>query len=55
MSDLPIDDLMTPDVVPAHESDPVQDATDGGWEQAVDEGDGLADDLLGDKPTTPER
>jgi hypothetical protein len=53
MSDLPIDDLLTPDVVPAHENDPVQDY-DAGWEQGVEEGDGLEDHLLGEKPTTPE-
>ena len=38
MSDLPIDDLLTPDVVPAHENDPVQEASDAGWEQGGDEG-----------------
>jgi hypothetical protein len=53
MSDVPIDDLLTPEVTPAHEADPAQ-AYDGGWEQALEEGDGFEDHLLGEKPTTPE-
>lgn len=53
MSDVPIDDLLLPETVPAQESDPTQ-AYDGGWEEAIDEGDGFEDHLLGEKPTTPE-
>ena len=53
MSDVPIDDLLLPETVPAQESDPAQ-AYDGGWEQALEEGDGFEDHLLGEKPTTPE-
>ena len=30
------------------------EAYDGNWEQAVDEGDGLEDHLLGEKPVVPE-
>ena len=52
MSDVPIDDLLLPETAPA-QSDPTQ-AYDGGWEQALDEGDGFEDHLLGEKPTTPE-
>jgi hypothetical protein len=53
MSDVPIDDLLLPDTVSPQQSDPTQ-AYDGGWEQALDEGDGFEDHLLGEKPTTPE-
>ena len=53
MSDVPIDDLLMPETSPAQESDPTQ-AYDGGWEEAVDGGDGLEDHLLGEKPITPE-
>ena len=44
--DLPIDDLL--DDFPVVESDPHQ-LYDGGWEQALDEGDGFEDHLLGEK------
>ena len=47
MSDVPIDDLLLPDTTPAMENDPAQ-----AWEE--DGGDGLEDDVLGDKPITPE-
>lgn len=53
MSDVPIDDLLLPDTTPALETDPTQ-AYEGGGEEAVDGADGLGDDLLGDKPLTPE-
>ena len=52
MSDVPIDDLLYPDDLTSG-TDPVQDY-DAGWEEAVDEGDGLEDHLLGEKPVTPE-
>jgi hypothetical protein len=56
MSDLPIngrpiDDLIDP--IPARGTDPEQ-AYDGGWEQALEEGDGFEDHLLGEEPTVPE-
>ncbi len=53
MSDVPIDDLLLPETVPSQPTDPTQ-AYDGGWEQAIEEGDGFEDHLLGEKPTTPE-
>ncbi len=48
---VPIDDLLGP--VPSGGTDPEQ-AYDGGWEQALEEGDGFEDHLLGEKPTIPE-
>ena len=44
MSDLPIDDLLTPETAPAHENDPVQAAAGSGWEPGVEDG---------EEPTTP--
>ena len=53
-SDLPIDDTLLPlDSLGSTGTDPDL-AYDGGWEQALDEGDGFEDHLLGEKPTTPE-
>lgn len=52
MSDPPVDDLLSLDGVSSG-TDP-DDAHDGGWEQALEEGDGFEDHLLGEKPTTPE-
>ena len=52
-SDLPVDDVLGFDDLPSTGTDP-QQAYDGGWEQALDEGDGFEDHLLGEKPTTPE-
>ena len=49
--DRPIDDILDP--IPAGGTDP-QEAYDGGWEQALDEGDGFEDHLLGETPTVPE-
>ena len=53
MSDLPIDDVNGLDDVGQAGTDPNQ-AYDGGWEQALEEGDGFEDHLLGEEPTTPE-
>ena len=53
MSNVPIDDLLLPETVPAQQNDPAL-AYDGGWEEAVDHGDGFEDHLLGEKPSTPE-
>ena len=53
MSDLPADELLSLDSLSSSGTDP-NDAYDGGWEQALDEGDGFEDHLLGEKPTTPE-
>lgn len=52
MSDVPIDDLLYPDDL-AKGTDPIQ-AYDGGWEEALEEGDGFEDHLLGESPSTPE-
>ena len=52
-SDLPLDDVLYPEHVGPTGTDPNQ-AYDGGWEQALEEGDGFEDHLLGEKPTTPE-
>ncbi len=52
-SDVPIDDLLMPETVSAQAADPTL-AYDGGWEQALEEGDGFEDHLLGEKPVTPE-
>ena len=52
MSDVPLDDLL-PEPAATAESDPTQ-AYDDGWEQAIEEGDGFEDHLLGEKPSTPE-
>jgi hypothetical protein len=49
--DLPVDDLL--DDLPSRGTDP-ELAYDGGWEQALDEGDGFEDHLLGEKLSTPE-
>jgi hypothetical protein len=53
MSDLPIDDVLDLDNLRSAGTDP-NEAYDGGWEQAVEEGDGFEDHLLGESPTTPE-
>ncbi len=53
MSDLPLDDVIGVDALGSAGTDPEQ-AYDGGWEQAVDEGDGLEDHLLGEAPVVPE-
>lgn len=53
MSDLPIDDTLSLGTFSSTGTDPNQ-AYDGGWEEALDEGDGFEDHLLGEKPTTPE-
>ena len=53
MSELPVEDLLPLDDITSGGTDPNQ-AYDGGWEQALDEGDGFEDHLLGEKPTTPE-
>jgi hypothetical protein len=53
MSNLPFDDIIPPDDIPSAGTDPNQ-AYDGGWEQAIEEGDGFEDHLLGEAPTTPE-
>jgi hypothetical protein len=52
-SDLPIEDMLPLDSLGSTGTDPDQ-AYDGGWEQAIEEGDGFEDHLLGEKPTTPE-
>lgn len=44
--DLPVDDLLGP--IPDTVTDADQ-AYDGGWEQALEEGDGFEDHLLGEK------
>jgi hypothetical protein len=51
LGDVPIDDLLDP--VPARGADP-ELAYDGGWEQALEEGDGFEDRPPGDEPTLPE-
>jgi len=53
MSDLPIDDVIGLDDLRATGTD-ANDAYDGGWEQAIEEGDGFEDHLLGESPTVPE-
>jgi hypothetical protein len=53
MDDLPLEDVLSLDDVMSRGTDPDQ-AYDGGWEEALDEGDGFEDHLLGEKPTTPE-
>lgn len=52
VSDVPLDDLL-PEPAATPESDPTR-AYDGGWERAIEEGDGFEDHLLGEKPSTPE-
>jgi hypothetical protein len=54
MSDLPIDDMLPLDAVYASGGTDPNLAYDGGWEQALEEGDGFEDHLLGEAPTTPE-
>ena len=54
MSDLPVEDLLPLDAVSSSQGTDPDLAYDGGWEQALDEGDGFEDHLLGEKPTTPE-
>ena len=51
MTDLPIDHLL--DDIPSGGTDPEQ-AYDGGWERALEEGDGFEDHLLGESPEVPE-
>jgi hypothetical protein len=53
MSDLPIDDVLSLDDLSSRGTDPNQ-AYDGGWEEALEEGDGFEDHLLGESPVTPE-
>jgi hypothetical protein len=53
MSDLPVEELLPLDTIADKGTDPNL-AYDGGWEDALDEGDGFEDHLLGEKPTTPE-
>lgn len=53
MSDLPIDDVLDGGDPRKAGTDP-DEAYDGGWEQALEEGDGFEDHLLGESPTTPE-
>ena len=52
-SEPPLDDMLPLDDLSSGGTDPNQ-AYDGGWEQALEEGDGFEDHLLGEKPTTPE-
>jgi hypothetical protein len=52
-SDLPLDDLL-PGGDPADGGADPEKAYDGGWEQALEEGDGFEHHLLGESPTTPE-
>ena len=53
-ADVPLDDLLPgSDPAEAAGTDPEQ-AYDGGWEQAIEEGDGFEDHLLGESPATPE-
>ena len=52
MSDRPIDDVLD-EGRSSSPTDP-DEAYDGGWEAALEEGDGFEDYLLGEKPTTPE-
>ena len=56
MSDVPIDDVLDLDspLSPLASGTDPEKAYDGGWEQALEEGDGFEDHLLGEKPTTPE-
>lgn len=53
MSDLPIDDVIGFGGLGSHGTDP-HEAYDGGWEQAIEEGDGFEDHLLGESATVPE-
>lgn len=52
MSGLPPDDALYDEPIRGG-TDPNQ-AYDGGWEDAVQEGDGLEDHLLGESPVVPE-
>ncbi len=52
MSGLPADDALFDEPIRGG-TDP-NEAYDGNWEQAVDEGDGLEDHLLGESPVVPE-
>lgn len=53
MSDLPVDDVLDRGD-PRKTGTDADEAYDGGWEQAVEEGDGFEDHLLGESPSTPE-
>ena len=53
MTESPIDDVLDLEYVGPTGTDP-ELADDGGWEQALEQGDGFEDHLLGEKPTTPE-
>jgi len=53
LGDLPLDDVIGFGDIRSRGTDPEQ-AYDGGWEQALEEGDGFEDHLLGESPTVPE-
>ncbi|MDP8938178.1 MAG: hypothetical protein M3O23_10705 [Actinomycetota bacterium] len=52
MSGIPADDALFDEPIRGG-TDPNR-AYDGGWEDAVEEGDGLEDHLLGESPVVPE-
>ena len=51
---LPVEEVLPLETVSSSTGTDPNQAYDGGWEQALEEGDGFEDHLLGEKPTTPE-